>query len=61
MYFEDLMNWSEKNKVLVFFFQAFDESWKGSSDPNEPEKHRGLYRTDSTPKIAISYLITEFQ
>ncbi|HQW43312.1 MAG: glycosyl hydrolase [Chitinophagaceae bacterium] len=52
-YFEDLMNWSEKNKVLTFFFEAFDEAWKGSSDPNEPEKHWGLFHTDRTPKIAM--------
>lgn len=53
MYYEDLINWSEKNKVLVFFFEAFDESWKGSPDPNEPEKHWGLYKTDRTPKFVM--------
>lgn len=52
IYFEDLMNWSGKNRVLVFFFEAFDESWKGSSDPDEPEKHWGLFHTDRTPKLA---------
>ena len=56
MYYEDLMNWAEKNKILVFFFEAFDESWKGSSDPNEPEKHWGLFHTDRTPKIAAEDL-----
>jgi exo-beta-1,3-glucanase (GH17 family) len=61
MYYEDLMNWSDKNKILVFFFEAFDESWKGSPDPNEPEKHWGLFRTDRTPKIAVECLSTEFQ
>lgn len=53
IYYEDLINWSEKNKVLVFFFEAFDESWKGSPDPNEPEKHWGLYKTDRTPKFVM--------
>lgn len=56
MYYEDLMNWAEKNKILVFFFEAFDESWKGSPDPNEPEKHWGLFHTDRTPKIAAEDL-----
>lgn len=56
MYYEDLMNWAEKNKILVFFFEAFDESWKGSSDPNEPEKHWGLFHTDRTPKMAAEDL-----
>jgi len=56
MYYEDLMNWAEKNKTLVFFFEAFDESWKGSPDPNEPEKHWGLFHTDRTPKLAAEDL-----
>lgn len=50
IYYEDLMHWSEKNKVLTFFFEAFDENWKGSPDPNEPEKHWGLFYTDRKPK-----------
>jgi exo-beta-1,3-glucanase (GH17 family) len=53
VYFEDLMDWSEKNKILTFFFEAFDEPWKGSSHPLEPEKHWGLYFKDRTPKIAL--------
>lgn len=52
-YFEDLMEWCEKNNILTFFFEAFDEKWKGSSHPLEPEKHWGLYKTDRTPKLAV--------
>jgi exo-beta-1,3-glucanase (GH17 family) len=54
IYFEDLMDWAESNGILTYFFEAFDEPWKGSSDPNEPEKHWGLYKVDRTPKIALS-------
>lgn len=56
LYYEDLMTWAEINKIMVFFFEAFDESWKGSSDPDEPEKHWGLFHTDRTPKLAVSDL-----
>lgn len=52
-YYEDLMQWSEKNKVLTFFFEAFDEVWKGSSHPLEPEKHWGVYHADRKPKKVI--------
>jgi exo-beta-1,3-glucanase (GH17 family) len=48
------MNWAEKEQVLVFYFEAFDENWKGSNDPLEPEKHWGLYRADRTPKLALA-------
>lgn len=54
IYFEDLMNWAEKNNILTFFFEAFDESWKGSPEPLEPEKHWGLFRIDRTPKKVMA-------
>lgn len=52
-YYEDLMQWSKKNNILTFFFEAFDEPWKGSSHPLEPEKHWGLFYESRTPKMAI--------
>jgi exo-beta-1,3-glucanase (GH17 family) len=52
-YYKELMEWAEREQVLVYFFEAFDENWKGSDDPLEPEKHWGLYRADRTPKLAL--------
>jgi len=57
IYFDKLMEWTEKEGIMCFFFEAFDESWKGSPEPLEPEKHWGLYRIDRTPKKAVSDLI----
>ena len=34
-------------------FEAFDEPWKGSPDPNEPEKHWGLYTEQRKPKLVF--------
>lgn len=53
IYFDDLMDWTSKNNILTFFFEAFDEQWKGSSDPMEPEKHWGLFKADRTPKLVF--------
>lgn len=50
IYYEDLMQWSDKNKILTFFFEAFDESWKGSAQPLDPEKHWGVYYKNRKPK-----------
>jgi exo-beta-1,3-glucanase (GH17 family) len=50
IYFEDLMEWTEKEQILTFFFEAFDEPWKGSSHPLEPEKHWGVFCADRKPK-----------
>lgn len=49
-YYEALSRWAEDNGVLTYVFEAFDEPWKGSPDPNEPEKHWGLFTVDRRPK-----------
>ena len=48
------MEWTEKEGILNFYFEAFDENWKGSPEPWEPEKHWGIYRSDRTPKLAVN-------
>ncbi len=56
IYFENLMKWAEEENILTFFFEAFDETWKGSPEPMEPEKHWGLFRIDRTPKLTLKHL-----
>ncbi len=56
-YYNELMQWSEEMNISTFFFEAFDEDWKG--DPNNmlgAEKHWGLYTVDRKPKKVISQL-----
>ena len=48
-----MSKWSEEEKILTFLFEAFDEPWKGSNDPFEPEKHWGVFKEDRTAKIAM--------
>ena len=50
-YISDLLNWTNDAQIIAFVFEAFDENWKGSDEPGEPEKHWGLYRVDRTPKL----------
>jgi exo-beta-1,3-glucanase (GH17 family) len=57
IYFDNLMAWTAEEEILAFFFEAFDESWKGSPEPSEPEKHWGLFHIDRTPKKAIQQII----
>ena len=42
-YYAELIDWSHEEKILTFVFEAFDEPWKGSPDPMEPEKHWGIF------------------
>ena len=52
-YYQQLMQWTSETEILAFVFEAFDEPWKGSADPLEPEKHWGLFNVDRTPKLVM--------
>jgi exo-beta-1,3-glucanase (GH17 family) len=58
-YYRDLMEWAQKEGMLCFVFEAFDEPWKGSPDPLEPEKHWGLFTVDRRPKHVMRSLYPE--
>ncbi|MFN3202347.1 MAG: glycosyl hydrolase family 17 protein [Bradymonadia bacterium] len=49
-YYDELTAWGEARGMRIYVFEAFDEPWKGSPDPNEPEKHWGLFTVDRQPK-----------
>jgi exo-beta-1,3-glucanase (GH17 family) len=59
IYYQDLMDWTRAEGLLCFVFEAFDEPWKGSPDPLEPEKHWGLFTVDRKPKLVMQALYPE--
>jgi exo-beta-1,3-glucanase (GH17 family) len=50
-YVDQLLGWAKEEGVVIYLFEAFDENWKGSEDPLEPEKHWGIYHTNRSPKL----------
>jgi len=54
LYYDSLRDWAEVSQRTVFVFEAFDENWKGGDDPEEVEKHWGLFNANRSPKPAIS-------
>jgi len=53
-YYREMLQWATTTNVTVFFFEAFDEPWKGNpDDPLGAEKHWGLFNVDRTPKAAM--------
>jgi exo-beta-1,3-glucanase (GH17 family) len=53
-YYSEIMALADQLNITSFFFEAFDEDWKG--DPNNPqgaEKHWGLFTIDRKPKIVF--------
>jgi len=57
IYYNDLVDWSEQANILTFVFEAFDESWKGSNEALEPEKHWGLFTVNRKPKKVMQELL----
>jgi len=58
-YFDELYAWTGKENMTTFFFEAFDEDWKGNNNdpnPNGAEKHWGLFTIDRKPKLALAGL-----
>jgi exo-beta-1,3-glucanase (GH17 family) len=53
IYYKNLIEWSDKEGIMTFVFEAFDEPWKGSPEALEPEKHWGLFTVDRKPKLAV--------
>ncbi|MEO0602635.1 MAG: glycosyl hydrolase family 17 protein [Myxococcota bacterium] len=56
-FFDWYDGWVDDNEVISFYFEAFDENWKGGWDGANPadkaEKHWGLYKSDRTPKLVL--------
>ena len=56
-HFNDLSAWCRDHNVTCFWFEAFDEPWKGNPDnPTGAEKHWGLWFVDRTPKPVVGEL-----
>ncbi len=50
-YYLEVQSWARRTNTTFFFFEAFDEPWKGNPyDPLGAEKHWGLFNVDRTPK-----------
>ena len=53
-YYDELHDWARGANMTVFFFEAFDEPWKGNPDnPAGAEKHWGLFFVDRSPKAVM--------
>jgi exo-beta-1,3-glucanase (GH17 family) len=53
-YFKRLMDWSQQMNVTTFWFEAFDEDWKGNpNDSSGAEKHWGLFTVKREAKAVM--------
>jgi len=56
-YYQEILEWSKKTNTTFFFFEAFDEPWKGNpNNADGAEKHWGIFKVDRTPKAVVSII-----
>lgn len=55
IFFKEYYDWLDKNQIVSFYFEAFDEKWKGGEEKPDgiAEKNWGIYRSDRTPKQVV--------
>lgn len=54
LFFKKIREWTTKEKISCFYFEAFDEPWKDSqNNPNGSENHFGLFTVDGKAKYAL--------
>lgn len=55
-YYNELFAWTAKMNITTFFFEAFDEDWKGDlNNPLGAEKHWGIFTIDRSAKPVIQH------
>lgn len=52
-YYKLMRDWTNKEGISCFYFEAFDENWKDSSNPMGSENHFGLINLQSEAKLAL--------
>ncbi len=53
IFYEDMREWSNKEGMSLFFFEAFDEPWKDKRDALGSENHFGLFNRYGQAKYAL--------
>jgi exo-beta-1,3-glucanase (GH17 family) len=51
-FYTECQKWSNSNQVPIFYFEAFNERWKGAT-ATEAETNWGFYYANRTPKLVF--------
>ena len=52
-----MRDWTNEAGLSCFYFEGFDEPWKGGDNPGNSEKHFGLFTVDGKAKYVIWDLV----
>ncbi len=59
LYYQLMREWTGKESVACFYFQAFDEPWKDAQNPGGSENYFGLFTVDGKAKYAVWDLVDQ--
>jgi exo-beta-1,3-glucanase (GH17 family) len=57
VYYRSLREWTKKEGISCFYFEAFDEQWKDAQNVNGSENHFGLINLKGEAKYALWNLV----
>jgi len=57
LYYNHMREWTKKEGMSCFYFEAFDENWKDAKNPKGSENHFGLFTIDGQAKYALWDLV----
>jgi exo-beta-1,3-glucanase (GH17 family) len=52
-YYKLMREWTNKNGISLFYFEAFDEQWKDNANPLGSENHFGLINLQAQVKYSL--------
>jgi exo-beta-1,3-glucanase (GH17 family) len=56
-YYKKTREWTNRQRIACFYFEAFDEIWKDAANPGGSENHFGLFTLDGKAKYALWDLV----
>lgn len=57
LYYEHMREWTNRERISCFYFEAFDEQWKDAENPNGSENHFGLFTLKGEAKYPVWDLV----
>ncbi|TXB61586.1 glycoside hydrolase family 17 protein, partial [Phaeodactylibacter luteus] len=59
LYYQAMREWTARDSITCFYFEAFDEQWKDAGNPGGSENHFGLINLKGEAKFALWGLVDE--
>jgi len=56
-FYQLMRDWTDKENISCFYFEAFDENWKDKANPQGSENHFGLINLQGQAKYALWNLV----